>query len=428
MRPIFTEQIQMWCDLGFDIPIKEGYCWLDNGIIKAFTPDGQLHKLYKYKVYDDLTINIVEHKDLKSTIKSRFREDIFETWGETYQRLKSELQTKIDESIAVIRQTVKDYSDYEKIVLTSTGKDSMVVLNLVQKIIPNVRVIFNNTSLDVADTYKMVKSHKNWEITNPKEGFYTWIRRMNYIPNRVSRGCCTIFKEGNSIEYLSNCEKLIQFMGVRNDESNSRADRGYITHNPKWGDKEWFGCLPIRKWSEFDVWLYTLGNQLEINPKYRKGYHRCGCAIACPYATKSTWILDKYWYPNLRNRFENIVQEDFLHNQRWSQINCTVAEYIKDGWNGTLYRPEPTEEVVWEMMKYKGITDYNIAKQYFNKTCSECGKNVRQNDVLAMNMKYHGRSTTDFKCKKCLMREFNMSKDDWNDKVADFKQQGCKLF
>lgn len=67
MQPIFKEQIQMWCDLGFDIPIKEGYYWLDNGIIKAFTPDGQLHKLYKYKVNDDLTINITKHKDFNTT-------------------------------------------------------------------------------------------------------------------------------------------------------------------------------------------------------------------------------------------------------------------------------------------------------------------------------------------------------------------------
>lgn len=312
--------------------------------------------------------------------------------------------------------------------MTSTGKDSMVTLDLVQKVIPNVRVVFNNTSLDVADTYRMVKSHKDWEITNPKEGFYNWIRRMNYIPNRVSRGCCSIFKEGNSIEYLSDCEKLIQFMGVRNDESNARADREYITHNPKWRDKEWYGCLPIRKWSELDVWLYTIKNNLEINSKYKKGYHRCGCSVACPYATKYTWVLDKYWYPTLRNRWEGIVQEDFLHNQRWTMMNCTLAEYIQNGWNGTLYRPEPTEEVINEFMKYKGITDRNVALQYFNKTCCECGKNVRQNDVLAMNLKMNGRNTNKIYCKKCLMKELNMSKDEWDNNVADFKAQGCVLF
>ena len=37
MQPIFKEQIQMWKDKGYDIPIQEGMYWLDNGIIKAFT-------------------------------------------------------------------------------------------------------------------------------------------------------------------------------------------------------------------------------------------------------------------------------------------------------------------------------------------------------------------------------------------------------
>lgn len=72
MQPIFKEQINMWKDFGFDIPIIEGTYWLDNGIIKAFTPDGELHKLYKYKVLDDLSISITEHKDFKDTIKPCF--------------------------------------------------------------------------------------------------------------------------------------------------------------------------------------------------------------------------------------------------------------------------------------------------------------------------------------------------------------------
>ena len=413
MLPIYSDSLKRGSDLGYDLPIKEGKYWLENNFIQAFTRDGTLRKLYKYKVFDDLHIEITPYSN-----KIKFCEGDFETWEETADRLSSDLNEKVQESLNVIKDTVAKYKGYEFLVLTSTGKDSMVTLDLVQKVIPNVRVVFNNTSLDVADTYRIVKSHNDWEITNPKEGFYNWIRRMNYIPNRVSRGCCSIFKEGNSIEYLSDYEKLIQFMGVRNDESNARADREYITHNPKWGDKEWYGCLPIRKWSELDVWLYTIKNNLEINSKYKKGYHRCGCGIACPYASKYTWVLDKSWYPTLRNRWEGIVQEDFLHNQRWTMMNCTLAEYIK----------EPTEEVINECMEYKGITDRNIALQYFNKACCECGKNVRQNDVLAMNLKMNGRNTNKIYCKKCLMKELGMSKEEWDNNVADFKAQGCVLF
>ena len=221
-------------------------------------------------------------------------------------------------------------------------------------------------------------------------------------------------------------------MGIRNDESNTRSGYDFIKHNTKWANPNWFALYPIRKWSDLDVWLYILHNNLEINSKYRNGYSRVGCAICCPYYTKSTWVLDKYWYPTLYNRWHMILQKVFLENQRWQKVNCTLSEY-HSCWNGGLLRPEPTDEVIREMMNYKGITDYNVAKQYFNKTCSECGKNVRQNDVLAMNMKYHGRNVTEVKCKKCLMNELKIRNRirQFHDVLCEgyqFKQDKCNYY
>ena len=423
MLPIYSDLLKMWSDLGYDLPIKEGKYWLENNFIQAFTRDGTLRKLWKYKVFDDLHIEITPYHN-----KIKFCEGDFETWEETVERNSERLLELENESLELIKRVINDYSDYDKYILTSTGKDSMVTLDLVHRVNPNIPVVFNNTSLDCADTYRMVKAHKDWIITNPKEGFYQYCKTHHYIPNRVSRGCCTMYKEGNSIEFFGNIQKLIQFMGVRNDESAKRADREDISHNPKWGDKQWYGCLPIRKWSELDVWLYIFKYDIETNSKYRKGYHRAGCAIACPYTTKYTWALDKYWYPKMRNRWETILREDFTQDMRWAKLNCTIDEYVLNGWNGGLYRPEPTEEVINEFMEYKGITDRNIALQYFNKACCECGKNVRQNDVLAMNLKMNGRNTNKIFCKKCLMKELGMSKEEWDNNVADFKAQGCVLF
>lgn len=314
--------------------------------------------------------------------------------------------------------------------MTSTGKDSMVTLDLVQRFIPDIKVIFNNTSMDCADTYRLVKSHKNWIINNPKEGFYAWSKRSNFIPTRFSRACCSIFKESNGDRYLSerSINKALMFMGVRNDESNKRADRQDITHSPKWGNKDWLDCLPIRKWTEQMVWVYILKYNVEINPKYKKGYTRCGCNVVCPYSTKYQWVLDKYWYSKARERWESVLQENFLRNIRWVINNSTIDEYVISGWCGGLYRPEPNDEVINEFMKYKGLTDRNVALQYFNKTCCVCGKNVRQNDVLGMNLKLHSREVEKIYCKKHLMELHNMSAEEWDKNVADFKAQGCKLF
>lgn len=420
MQPIFTEFINFMKDKGYNVPITEGTYWLDNGFIKAFTSDGVLHKLYKYKVNDDLSISVTKYKEYINAD--------FETWLETAERLSDKINSLVVESIDVIKDSVSKYNDSEMWVLTSTGKDSMVVLNLVQKVIPDVNVMFNNTSLDVADTYKMVKRHPEWVITNPKEGFYQWVVRQNFIPTRFSRACCGIFKEGASIKYFKehNIDKLMQFMGVRNEESNARSDRQYIEHNPKWSNPNWLSCLPIRKWSEFDVWLYTIRENLEMNPKYKKGYNRVGCGIACPYYTKSTWVLDKYWYSNLYNRWHKIVEEDFLNSKRWCQLNCTVAEY-HSCWNGGLYRDEPTEEVIQEMCNYTGL-EKEVAVKYFNKTCCDCGKNVRQRDVLGMNYKLLGTNSNKIYCKKCLLKNLDITKEQYDKYLLEFKEKQCKLF
>lgn len=230
MQPIFKELLKMWSDMGYNLPINEGKYWLENNFVQAFTHDGTLVKLYKYKVFDDLHIEITPSKN-----KIELHDSDFETWEETVDRLSPELDKKIEKSLNVIKDTVNKYKDYDFFVMTSTGKDSMITLDLVQKIIPNVKVVFNNTSLDCADTYRMVKSHKDWIITNPKEGFYQYINRANYIPSKLSRGCCTLFKEGNSIQYLNSYEKTLQFMGIKRSDSQKRANRDYIDHYPKWG-------------------------------------------------------------------------------------------------------------------------------------------------------------------------------------------------
>lgn len=423
MLPIYKELLEMWKNKGYDLPIESGRFWLENNFIQGFTRDGTLTKLYKYKVFDDLHIEITKYHD-----KTNLCTADFETWNETVARNTNRLEHLIDDSIRLIKKTFAEYRDYDKYILTSTGKDSTVVLDLVHKVNTNIPVVFNNTSLDCADTYKMVKNHSDWIVTNPQQGFYQWIKKQNFIPTRFSRGCCTIFKEGNMIEHFSNItNKAIWFMGVRNDESVKRADRKDMIHNPKWRDKNWFGCLPIRKWSDFDVWLYIIKNNLEVNEKYRKGYSRCGCAVACPYSTKYTWVLDEYWYPMMRNRWIHILDDGFIKEQRWTRMNCTKEEYHLC-WNGGLYRKTPTDSVIEEFMEYKGIADKNIALQYFNKACCICGKNVRQNDVLAMNLKINGRKADKIYCKKCLMNELKIGKEEWDEMVLDFKTQGCVLF
>lgn len=254
------------------------------------------------------------------------------------------------------------------------------------------------------------------------------------IPSRLNRFCCNYFKESPTIDNFDSTEKLLFLFGMRNEESVRRSSYTDIWINDKWGSRDWIGILPIRTWTEFDVWLYILLEDIEINDKYKYGYSRVGCGIACPNYTKYTWVLDQYWYPYLFDRWRVILRNDFIKNNKWLIMNCTIDEYVTKAWTGGVYRSEPTEEVIAEYAEYSGI-DVSIAKNYFNRHCSNGCKNnrgqplkIKDKNALAMNMKYFGRHIEIFKCKKCLMKEFGWSKEDWDSKVESFKRQGCQLF
>lgn len=353
------------------------------------------------------------------------------SWQDLIELQKEHLTQLEADSLELIKEKTEKFNTYTSIIPVSMGKDSMLTCHLVRKLYPETKAIFNNTSLDCADTYRMVKTFPNCEIMNPEKGFYQYVESDHMIPTRFARFCCRIFKVGVMVLQFDHDHPYLMWMGMRNEESNTRS--GYQDewiNEQEWGKTCWQGILPIRKWSEMDVWLYTIWKNIEINSKYKKGYSRCGCNIACPFYTKSTWILDKYWYPQAYERWRNILKEDFIANKKWIIMNCTIDEYLTQAWNGGTFRDEPTDEVIQEFAEYNGLNvgDTKVARQYFNKYCDECEKRIKDKTTLAMNMKFHGRDVSKFLCKKCFKKLYEMDDDKWNKYVESFKRDGCALF
>lgn len=437
MNPIFNEYLTFLRDTsGKQLSeLKEGYFWLDNQIIKGFDKQGNIHKFYRIKISDLLMVTIDKPKNGYENI-----EDIeLASWNDLIEMNKFHLENIESEAKQLIIDKMNKFDGYIPLVPVSMGKDSQVTCHLVRECYPDTKAIFNNTTLDCADTYLMAKKFPNCEIMTPKQGFYQYIKEAQMIPTRFSRFCCRIFKVGEITKQLDHKKLYLEFLGMRNEESNTRSEYDDEWRNEtEWtSDIKWICILPIRKWSELDVWLYTLWRDIEINPKYKKGYARVGCAIACPFYTKSTWVLDKYWYPTMRTRWEDILREDFIKNKKWIVMNCTIDEYVNQAWNSGVYREEPTKEVVEEFARYNGLDvgDTKVASQYFNKYCangckSKSGKlkKIKDRDTISMNMKFNGREIDKFLCKKCFMKLYEMDEEKWNWWIERFKQDGCALF
>jgi len=218
---VWNEYLEFLKNNGIDVDkygLKEGYYWLDNQIVKAYDKKGILHKIVRLFIDEKLNVQI------KTVYKNKVFE--IESWKETVDRNKEKLYSLERSSKKLIQDSMCKYDKYIPKILSSGGKDSSVVSYLSRQIDENIEIIFNNTTLDCADTYIHIKQQGNVRIVNPQEGFYQWRKRLNFVGNRISRACCTLFKEGSMVESLDGDSKLLFFMGMRNEESNTRSKYG----------------------------------------------------------------------------------------------------------------------------------------------------------------------------------------------------------
>ena len=60
--------------------------------------------------------------------------------------------------------------------------------------------------------------------------------------------------------------------------------------------------------------------------------------------------------------------------------------------------------------------------------CVICSKEIREKNVLGINKKLLGEDIINFYCMNCLADYLDVAVDDLNEKVEEFKDEGCKLF
>lgn len=59
--------------------------------------------------------------------------------------------------------------------------------------------------------------------------------------------------------------------------------------------------------------------------------------------------------------------------------------------------------------------------------CISCGKILTYNEVGA-HKKFVNRGSTEFLCKICLAKRLDVTPEDIDRKIEQFRQQGCTLF
>lgn len=217
-----------------------------------------------------------------------------------------------DEAISFIRNAEKlalrmDERGFH--VAFSGGKDSQVLLALVEMAGVKYHAEMQVTSVDSPNLMRFVRKHyPQVKLNLPKRNMRKLILDKGMLPTRNARFCCRELKE----QAGAGCCTCI---GIRKAESVKRAKRhpievigqrigydiidGKLHEQNSWGGqlfdnerpvniycvsgKDKVVISPIFEWTDNDVWEFIHKHKLPYCDLYDKGFHRIGC-LFCPMA------------------------------------------------------------------------------------------------------------------------------------------------
>jgi phosphoadenosine phosphosulfate reductase len=182
----------------------------------------------------------------------------------------------------------------------SGGRDSLVALHLTRRRLPDVAVVFTNTSVEFPETVSYVRRLAvDWKLNlhelRPKRNFWELTRQRGlpiggrgntyFLKDladaaqvKLSNACCNQLKITPARQFYVRAGIEGVVTGLRTEESLMRrlnfADYGALRWSKDYGA---LVAWPVFAWKREDIEAYVAKHDLPVNPVYAMGHQRVGC-------------------------------------------------------------------------------------------------------------------------------------------------------
>ncbi|HDR73949.1 MAG TPA: phosphoadenosine phosphosulfate reductase [Methanoculleus sp.] len=183
----------------------------------------------------------------------------------------------------------------------SGGKDSLATLLIVRKAIGDIPLLFADTGLEFAETYRNIEevaSAYGLEVIRTGSADAFWEAFAREGPPAVDkRWCCKACKllpvRDLITEQWGEC---LSFIGQRKYESFARKNSPRVWRNGVVGCQ--LSAAPIQHWTALHVWLYLFREHAPYNALYEQRIDRIGCYL-CPSSDMAVFATIREEFPDL---------------------------------------------------------------------------------------------------------------------------------
>jgi len=181
----------------------------------------------------------------------------------------------------IIEWSAAQFGD-DMVMSSSFGADSAVLLDMVYRVKPGMRIIWVNTG------YLFPETHAFMEQLRLRLNLNVWIYRTRNDPMTYLRqageenpawrknvdACCAANKNEPFERAMKELAPKAWLRGIRRDQAHTRSDRQFI----EWSGR--FNChaiSPLLNWTSREIHAYLKKYDLPRHPLWEKGYASIGC-------------------------------------------------------------------------------------------------------------------------------------------------------